>query len=176
MTLGLLAKELDEGGVEAMLYDLLQRDIRQFNHRQVPSTKGLIDQKLLSLEPHQEWYYGELQNGRFTVFSDEWEFVLKKDRLHDDYVESLKKNGATRRSNETALGMCLRRLCPEGYPRRVKTKRLVDNIPLEGLYYQFPSLAVCRKHFEALVGLQGYDWEGEDSAGEPELATPVQPF
>lgn len=158
-----LAGEVAAGSVEAMLHDLLQRDIRHFNHRQAPSTKGLIDQKLLSLEPHQQWYFERLQAGTLTGYLDDWELV-QTTRVHDHYIESLKKTGASRRSAETELGMRLRSLLPKGYPRREKGELRVENIPVMRWHYRLPPLDVCRKHFETLVGLQGYDWEGKDLA------------
>ena len=163
---GPLHEELENGGREAMLFDLLGRDISAFNIRVVPRTAALIDQKLLSLEPHEQWYFEKLQSGSLTGFKDAWELVPKS-LVHDNYVESLKKTGASRRSTETALGMHLRGLLPEGYPRRVKAECDIQSIPVKRLHYRFPPLDVCRQHFETLVGLQGYDWEGEDRLCEP---------
>ena len=142
-----------------MLYDLLQRDIRNFNHRQVPSTTGLVDQKLLSLEPHQQWYFERLQAGTLTGYKDDWKWV-QTSRVHQHYVEALKTAGVTRRSTETQLGMRLRGLLPKGYPRRQSHTCTIESVPVRRPHYQFPPLDVCRKYFETLVGLEGYDWEG----------------
>lgn len=46
-----LNSEIENGGVEAMMYDFLALDISNFNVRSKPSTQALIDQKLQSLEP-----------------------------------------------------------------------------------------------------------------------------
>jgi hypothetical protein len=156
-----LAKELDGGGVAAMLYDLLQRDIRHFNHRQAPSTSGLVDQKLLSLEPHQLWFFEKLQAGTLTGKKGDWELVLRE-LVHDNYVESLKRTGTSRRSTQTELGMRLRGLLPKGYPRSGETHCLIENVPVVRGHYRFPPLDVCRKYFENLVGLQGFQWEAVD--------------
>src|SRR5262249_5218298 len=42
---GAIQAELDSGGFEAMLHDLLKHDISTFNVRRVPSTTGLQSQK-----------------------------------------------------------------------------------------------------------------------------------
>jgi len=166
-----LSKEAENGGREAMLYDLLQRDIGHFDHRTVPSTTGLIDQKLLSLESHQQWYFERLVDGSLTGFKDDWECV-RAARVHENYVEALKTSGVTRRATETSLGMRLRSLLPKGYPRRTMAVCTIENVPVRRAHYEFPPLDVCRKHFEDLVGVQGYDWEGT----EPEEGTATQPF
>ena len=50
-----LHKEMEEeGGLEAMLFDLLQRDIKS-NLRAAPETAGLQDQREVSLNPYQRW-------------------------------------------------------------------------------------------------------------------------
>ena len=41
--------QLENGGYEAMLYDLLARDISKFEHRYAPVTSGLMEQKKLSM-------------------------------------------------------------------------------------------------------------------------------
>ena len=172
---GALAHELENGGREAMLYDLLQRDIQNFNQRQVPSTTGLVDQKLLSLEPHQQWYFERLQEGTLTGFKGDWEWVQTA-RVHGNYVEALKTAGVTRRASQTALGMRLRGLLPPGYPRRTMHMCTIENVPVRRWHYQLPPLDVCQKYFEALVGLQGYAWDGEDSGAAAEDALPALPF
>jgi hypothetical protein len=158
-----LSDELENGGREAMLYDLLQRDLENFNHRKAPKTAGLIDQKLLSLDPHQQWWFEKLQSGTLTGFKDDWTCVSKAS-MHKNYIESLKDTGASRRATETALGMHLKAMLPKPYPRSVRGTTLVDNFAVQSRHYEFPPLDVCRKYFETLVGLQGYDWDGEGSA------------
>ena len=168
-----LSDEIENGGREAMLHDLLQRDLKNFNHRKAPKTAGLIDQKLLSLDPHQQWWFEKLQCGTLTGFKDDWTCVPKAS-VHKNYLESLKDTGATRRATQTALGMHLKTMLPKPYPRSIKATRLVDNFPVSCPHYEFPPLDVCRKYFEDLVGLQGFDWEGEDAENMKEQ--PFQPF
>ena len=80
-----------------MLYDLLQHDLGSFDRRKVPKTSALLDQKMLSLELHQQWYFEKLRSGTFTG-DDPWE-LTPRFKVYDDYVESLKKNGVARRAN-----------------------------------------------------------------------------
>ena len=154
-----LASELASGGREAMLCDLQRRDITHFNVRAVPRTKALGSQKLLSLQPHERWWFEKLVSGHFLGHDGTWGQIPKQ-QLHYDYVEILEKTGVSRKSTETELGMRLRDLFPDG---TLRSSRIVDTSrpgqPRSIPVYEFPSLDICRKHFEDIAGLTGFDWD-----------------
>lgn len=56
-------EEMDNGGLEAMLHDLLALDLSGFNVRAKPDTAALRDQKLRSLPPEDEWLLSMLEDG-----------------------------------------------------------------------------------------------------------------
>lgn len=58
-----LRDELDNGGMEAMLHDLLHVDLKDWHPRRIPQTEALQQQKLRSLDPRYEWFEDLLQNG-----------------------------------------------------------------------------------------------------------------
>jgi hypothetical protein len=58
-----LAHEMDNGGVEAMLWDLLHRDISCFDPREIPLTNELKTQQLLTLEVLPRWWIDVLDRG-----------------------------------------------------------------------------------------------------------------
>lgn len=156
-----LVQELDSGGREAMLHDLLRRDLRRFNIRTVPNTEALKAQKILSLTPIQRWWLDKLMAGTWydapplSPHIDHWQ-LIPKNVVHDDYVVAMKKVGTTHRSSETELGMALRKLLPPGWPR---TNRSTLQGSAERAYmYGFPPLDECRTHFEKLSGMEGRVW------------------
>jgi hypothetical protein len=157
-----LSDELENGGRAAMLHDLLQRDLTNFNHRKAPKTTGLMEQKLLSLDPHQQWFFEKLQSGSLTGFKDDW-VCVSKEKVQRNYIDSLKDSGIPRRASQTALGMHLKTMLPKPYPRSIKGTTTVDGFQVPSRCYELPPLSVCRKHFEDMLGLQGYDWEGADA-------------
>jgi hypothetical protein len=55
--------ELDAGGYEAMLHDLLHHDLTGFNVADVPETDGLQEQKKLSLDTSHAWWLDVLHRG-----------------------------------------------------------------------------------------------------------------
>ena len=162
---GALSDEIEHGGREAMLHDLLKRDISKFEFRKAPKTDGLLEQKLLSMEPWQHWFFECLQAGTLTGYKDDWQCV-QKSRVQASYTTCLKDAGTSRRAQQTELGMRLGKLLPAGYPKSVKVSARVDGLSVQLPHYRLPPLDVCRKHFETLIGLAGYDWDGQEGGGD----------
>lgn len=171
-----LSAELEGGGIEAMLHELLHRDLSAFNFREAPKTKALADQKLLSMDPADRWWFEVLIAGRLPIQNprlapggthyEDWGRIPTH-HLHSDYVRDLKMTNTPRRSSETQLGMGLKRLLPPGFPKKgVVIERDFMGATLRVPVYKFPPLETCRKHFEQLAGLQDFDWDGEDPSSE----------
>ena len=55
--------ELESGGYEAMLRDLLKINLANFNVADVPQTEGLQEQKKLSLKTEEKWLHEVLTRG-----------------------------------------------------------------------------------------------------------------
>jgi hypothetical protein len=55
--------ELDNGGLEAMFFDLLAHDLGGFHPRDIVRTKALAKQQEQSLDPKDEWWLHLLQTG-----------------------------------------------------------------------------------------------------------------
>lgn len=56
-------EEMREGGLGAMLYDLLAMDLEGWHPRQIIKTEGLREQVLESLGPEEQWFLSLLQDG-----------------------------------------------------------------------------------------------------------------
>ncbi len=158
-----IADQLDDGGLEALLHHLMTYDLSEYEVRNVPKTTALHEQKLLSLDPDQEWWYQKLVDGDILRDQEGWPAEVVKDTLVDDYVEHTKRFNVQRRGNQTALGRFLNRMCPkmnqvrrtvkvevmsgDGYTQLV-TKRL--------MHLMMPTLAQARERWERLNGPE--DW------------------
>jgi hypothetical protein len=117
----LLDELLENGGLEAMLYDLLHEDLSDFDHRDVPETVGLQQQKKLSLPVEYAWWEEVLQRG--YVFKSKlgledefrrWIDPISTELLYASYQEFAKEKSA------------FRRLSREGFARfmaQMKAKR-----------------------------------------------------
>jgi hypothetical protein len=58
-----LYAQMDAGGLAAMVYDLLHRDISEFDHRTIPDTAALAEQKRHSLDTLDRWWLACLERG-----------------------------------------------------------------------------------------------------------------
>ena len=56
--------ELDNGGAEALMYVLKNRDITKYNIRRAPATIGLIEQTLEGLPELDKWWISVARLGQ----------------------------------------------------------------------------------------------------------------
>jgi Family of unknown function (DUF5906) len=82
-----LYDEVENGGVEAMLYDLLHRDLGKWHPRQVYQTEGLRRQKERSLSPLNQWFVELLQQGKLPWYSNGGRDITTTRLLVDDAKE-----------------------------------------------------------------------------------------
>lgn len=159
--------QLSDGGYEALLHLLLTRDIGKFNHREAPKTRGLMDQKIATFAPEVEWWFEKLMSGN-PVPEKVW-----ADRVYTSelaYDLKIRNGGRNTRSIQTKIGNMLRKFCP-GTPEDYKGRAggSVEVIDVDGMrkvmrqpsYYEFPSLANCRAHFNRVTG-SDWDWPRVD--------------
>ncbi|MEA5669036.1 bifunctional DNA primase/polymerase [Stenotrophomonas sp. MH1] len=99
-----LNRQLDEGGLAAMLHDMLTRDLGDRHPRDsVPQTQALIEQKAMSQSPEESWWNGLLDSGRLPGLMidlpwHEESVMVDRDELYDDYVAYAKKLNARPRA------------------------------------------------------------------------------
>jgi hypothetical protein len=111
-----IASELESGGYAAMLYDLMNEDLTGFNHRAIPSTDGLIEQKKLSLGLTDQWWFDILMRGyvyesdtsNYSTFH-QWYLGIPTDLIWASYSNFL-KNRKGRGYNREGLGAYLKEL------------------------------------------------------------------
>lgn len=156
---GEMTQELDSGGREALLADLLAFDLSSVNLRVIPKTKALIEQKIRSLNSVEAWWFERLMEGTTRRKAEYWEREVDRTLMFEDYLEKSDKVGIKRRAIETEVGMDLKKLVPT-----MKDCRPRDGSGKRPRIYVFPPLAECRAAFEAAVG-QTVEW-GDDDTGE----------
>jgi hypothetical protein len=116
-----LYNQLEHGGYEAMLYDLLHVDLTSFDIRDVPETQGLREEKLQNLKCWQRWAVEVLERGgRVRLhwrddatdsddepkYSDEtWSERLRGDAAYDSYIDWCHTRGIRHPINSIAFGM-----------------------------------------------------------------------
>jgi hypothetical protein len=153
-----LYAELENGGLAAMLYDLLRREVTAGDIRTVPNTEEKARLKSRSLDATPMWLETCLQRGEMADYA--WGkdgLVIDKDAPFPDYEQFCKARGKRPDTWTDWWGM-LRKifgkwLNPEYRGRDAKGNRLPRS-------YKFPALKRCRELFDTHVGneIGGSHW------------------
>jgi hypothetical protein len=154
---GEMDQELDRGGREALLADLLAFDLDSVDLRTIPKTEALLEQKIASLSPIDSWWFLRLQSGAITRHHSDWADEISTQELYDDYIAAAEKIGVRRKQEETIFGTRLRKLVPQ--LRKSERERIEETGKrLRWRVYVLPSLERAREHFQEMLGQQ-VDWD-----------------
>ncbi len=154
-----LIREIDHGGVEAMMHDLKLMDLSGFNVRDKPNTNELLEQKLQSLGPIQRWWHDRLYRGSFeneyihenitnVNYSTEntgWtDFISTTDAIQGVILVS----GGRLFKKPSAIDMAraIKELCPSATQCQVT----IDKVRKRG--FTLPDLTQARADFETYIG------------------------
>ena len=155
-----LREELANGGLAAMLHDLLAHKVDQHALRHPPSTAAKREIMLRSLKPIERWWYEKLLSG--SLEQGRWSASISKDVLHEDYLQSLDKHRdtRTRRSTQTELGMFLKKYTPMQSQRRLPG--VWETSEDRQYFWNLPPLAECRAFWAKACELpEDFDWDAE---------------
>jgi Family of unknown function (DUF5906) len=174
-------KQLDDGGLAAMLFDLLQHDLGDWHPRKLPADCGLADQQALSLSPLDTWWLELLESGTLAGCDPSQPNCARsgdyEEKVNDDdsnFPRHITRPGLFSRArsieprlrnhtSDHALGKYLKK---QGCISREK-KRV-----LRKTGWEFPELTDCRKAWvKRFPGHQWRDpdlieWQREDHAGD----------
>ncbi len=157
---GELVEQMENGGYEAMLGELLGRDITAWNPEAIPETEALKRQKRLNLsnDPVTAWYYSRLEDGidilsgeggtNVYAWGDSTVWVPVQDVLAD-YSAFAKRHG--HRGDDQRLKSKLARFMPPGFESKAKAKMGVNG-SRAAKCYPFPPLAEARRIFTERTG------------------------
>jgi len=150
---GALYRQMDSGGREAMLYDLLHMDITGYDLRSFPRTQALLDQIVNSMSSFERYWYDQLYSGTLGQADANWGEVFVDD-FYEGYLKSAQAMGQRHRLSKSQVGKELRKLCPGVQKVR---QRPSPNLYREFIYI-LPELDDCRKAFEEKVNIK-VDWD-----------------
>ena len=147
--------DLKNGGLANLLYALKTFDLKNFDHRTVPSTEALQDQKLHSMESHEEWWFRKLCNGHLQPAHSEWDAPIPKEALINDYLLYAQRIGTFRRTNGTQLERFLKKCTPslEDFVASFRGRDSDGNPQIgRAAWWKFPPIAACREGFAQHMG------------------------
>ena len=103
--------ELDDGGYETMLYDLLHYDLTGFNVRHMPVTDALVEQRERTLEGPQAWWRDVLYIGRVTAHpgggGHDWSDFFSTESLYEAYCAHAQRQRSYRPVGDAEFGRFL---------------------------------------------------------------------
>lgn len=139
-----LQDQLDCGGYEALLYDLLNEDITNFNPRRFPNSTEAFWIKLRSADSTEKYIHSALKEGCFDVGNaaprGNWDREISTETVFSDYCSWCTCNGE-RHVGKDLFSRNLRKLLPSINDRRPGTKPRTR-------YYVLPQLEIAKNDFE----------------------------
>jgi hypothetical protein len=135
--------ELNHGGREALLYDMLHYDLSKVNMREIPRTAALLEQKIRSFDSIESWWYQCLLRGSQLRTEDDWHINMTCSKIIDDYILESDRIGVKRKAAETEVGMKLTKLIP----RLEKVRTYDTSLSRRTWQWVFPPLEECRQDF-----------------------------
>jgi hypothetical protein len=102
-----LAQQMTDGGLAAMLHDLLERDISKFNPASFPRTDALADQQVRTLKGFDKWWCDALTAGELPHSESKDTLPIEvcgeilTDNLFASYSEFCKHDGHRRMARNT---------------------------------------------------------------------------
>lgn len=147
-----ICEQMENGGIEAMLHDLLEWDDPEIDLREAPKTEALLSQIECSMNPLQKWWYQRLTDGENLENDGRWFPEEYKVLIYNDYVNFASKLQPRKDIlTNIQFGKKLKKLAPSLTSRRETTgKRL--------WLYVFNDLDVHRREFQEIMGFS-LDWE-----------------
>lgn len=145
-----LYEELNNGGREAMLHDLLAVDLGNWQPHQIVKNKALEEQKARSLDPLADWYLNLLSEARLPPTTGDNKTVSSGVLINNAQLYS-RQLGNTLTS--TKLGLFLRQV---GCIKRTNVGKPGNN------GWAFPPLSEARARWESRFG----SWSWGDEATE----------
>jgi len=164
-----LRHELDNGGRETILWELMNRDLSDFDVRSVPQTEALQSQKQMTLEPTEQWWYNKLCDGVLLPEGDRWPTVVVKDALMETYYTEMDQVKAPgwERKGPSEMTRFLKGMTG-GYAHVTKKRENVStdidgNIVSTGRRpaWQLPNLEDCRKLWIEQYGETNFEEEDD---------------
>lgn len=129
-----LRNEIDSGGLEAMLYDLLHMDLGSWHPRAIPQNEALRRQKMQSMQPLWEWWESIAQDGIVPAGDGSRSAAAK------DLFSNFREFYPHARMNSAKFGRFLKeRECEKSHKEN-------------GNYWSFPATDKMREDFEKKWG------------------------
>lgn len=143
---------MDEKGGLSILIDYLKKfDLSKVNVNKAPNTEALMEQKIASLDPFDQFWFDCLMEGHvigFSEFGSDWPSRVPKNAFRKAISDNLKERGVKQWApSAVALGKRVRALSPTANANaKMKAGEVWVNC------YEFQPIETCRTEWEARMG------------------------
>jgi len=157
-----IADQMENGGREALMKFLMDRDLYGINLRNIPKTPALTDQLLFSLDSVGQWLYSCLDYGGYqeglgnSIELKEWPKSIRTDNLHNAYLNYCNQNLSNYKMSPAIFGKRLKELLPS-----IKKERMTKGNKRE-MFYFLPSLEDANQQFVKANKLYGLVWPDQE--------------
>jgi hypothetical protein len=141
--------QMDNGGRAAMLHDLLQLDISDFNLWNFPKTDALFDQIQRTLDPVPKYWLEKLTDGLILPVFPNWDDLVPVEKMYKDFLEFCKNTGERYPPAKNVFCRELRKVCPSIEKKYVPA----DMYGKREWAMKCSSLEECREKFVKALGL-----------------------
>jgi hypothetical protein len=146
--------QMNNGGSEALMHALVNRDLSNFDVRKPPQTPFNFDLKLLSMDTGDQFIYELLRKSS----DEDWETTVQKRVMHTEYLDWCKDHGKTHKQTASTFGKNLKKLIPSVDLEKKETVGTGEGKTKRFPLYVFPELSVCRTEFELACKADGSIW------------------
>lgn len=155
-----LHKELKNGGLEALLYDLLNEDISEFDPHIIPQSLEAFEIKMQSAPSVEKYLYEVLKVGSFDIGkvgqTGNWQTILSKysiltDTVFIDYKDWCEHQGIKPES-DVYLGRAIKKLIPSMDKSRSRQYE-------RKAQYDLPGFSKAREEFQIAYKVGAEIWE-----------------
>lgn len=163
--------QMENGGLEALMYDLLQEDLTDFDHSTKPKvvSGGQFDLKLRTMDPTPSFWHEYLTLCDPADNESGWRTVVSKEGFHEEYLTWCKRKGHSHPDRTVAIfaktlgGMVkIRNTRPAASTQTgagfVASVAVRNGISKRVQMWDFPTLQECRKQFETYIHEGPYIW------------------
>jgi phage/plasmid-associated DNA primase len=142
-----MIKQLENGGYQGLLYDLLEMDISEVDLWKPPKTESLIEQIINSMTTSQAFIFNMLVEGCIFKSDDGWcnYEPIPVQKLYDAYIDYCTQKNEKYRLSSVQLSKEIGNLI------NVTRRRIKQNYSKKTAF-EFPSLEEARNAFESRVG------------------------
>ena len=155
---GSIINQIENGGREALMYFLSERDLSGVNLRNIPKTEALVMQQLHSLDSVAQWLYNCLYSGEIEDDSHgnrtSWPTSVSVSNFYDAYINFCKRHSISHPFKLAAFGRRLRELLPSSRKTREGGKT-------RDAKYQLPDIEKAKLEFTTANGWKDFQWEDE---------------